>query len=145
MAFAIVLSALKIMFNINFFYIIIAGYLIALILMFVVPSIFTSLAFDSGGVASGPMTSAFVLPIMIEFASNTSNALDGFGLIGIVGMMPIIVLQILGLVYRIELVIKTKKEQKRSFTVSYSAELYSNIEALEIEHAKLMKEKVYEK
>ena len=145
MAFAIVISVLKIIFHINFFYIIMIGYLIALLLMFVVPSIFTSLAFDSGGVASGPMTSAFLLPVMIEVASNTSSSLDGFGLIGIVSMMPIIVLQVLGLVYKINLAVKTKKEQKRSFSIAYSAELYSNMHDLEIEHERLMKEKKYEK
>lgn len=142
MSLAILVSALKIIFNINFFYIIMIGYLIALLLMFFVPSIFTSLAFDSGGVSSGPMTSAFLLPIMIEFASYTSgNALSGFGLIGIVGMSPIIVIQVLGLVYQIDLSIKLKKEKKSAFKLSYSTEMYSNIEKLELEHRQKYGEK----
>ncbi len=109
--------------------------MIALLLMFFVPSIFTSLAFDSGGVASGPMTSAFLLPIMLEFATGSSgNALSGFGLIGIVGMSPIIVIQLLGLIYRIDLSIKTQKEKRMALKLSYSTEMYSNMTKLELEH-----------
>lgn len=141
MAVAILISALRILYHINFLYIIIGGYLCALVLMFVVPPIFTSLAFDSGGVASGPMTSAFLLPIMIGLASGTSNPLDGFGLIGIVSMSPIIVLQILGLVYRVELAIKTKKEHRMALKLTYSAEMYSNIQDLENEYNEMLKEK----
>ena len=122
MAFAILISALKIVYSINFFYISLIGYLIALVLMFVVPEMFTSLAFDSGGVASGPMTSAFILPIMISFAAQTSSAIDGFGLIGIVSMSPIIVLQLLGLVYRFELSHKSKLDKRFSVNLSYTME-----------------------
>ena len=117
----------------------------ALLLMFVVPSIFTSLAFDSGGVASGPMTSAFLLPIMLELALNSSNALNGFGLIGIVSMSPIVVLQILGLIYRVELAYKNKKEHRMALNYAYSSEMYSNMHDLELEHEKLMKEKKHER
>jgi hypothetical protein len=145
MAIAITLSALKIIFNINFFYIILIGYVIALALMFVVPEMFTGLAFDSGGVASGPMTSAFILPIMLEFAAQTSNSVNGFGLIGIVGMCPIIVLQILGLIYRFEILGKTKKQEKNALRISYSIDMYSNIEKLEAEYQKMKGEDVNEK
>ncbi len=141
MAFAILISALKILYNIDFFYIILIGYVIALLLMFVVPNMFTSLAFDSGGVASGPMTSAFLLPIMIELASQSADPLDGFGLIGIVAMSPIVVLQILGLVYRIEIAVKTRKEHKMAIRYAYSAEMYSNMYDLEAEHERIMEEK----
>jgi hypothetical protein len=141
MVLAILISALRILYHINFLYIIVGGYLLALALMFVVPPIFTSLAFDSGGVASGPMTSAFLLPIMIGLASGTTNPLDGFGLIGIVSMSPIIVLQILGLVYRVELVLKTKKEHKLALKLTYSAEMYSNIQDLENEYNEMLREK----
>jgi len=145
MAFAILISALKILFHINFLYIIVAGYVIALALMFIVPSIFTSLAFDSGGVASGPMTSAFVLPIMIGLASGTPNPLDAFGIIGIVSMSPIIVLQILGLVYKFELVYKERKEHRHALKLTYSAEMYSNMEDLENEYKEILREKKNER
>ena len=113
--------------------------------MFIVPNIFTSMAFDSGGVASGPMTSAFLLPIMLEMASSSVNAFDGFGLVGIVAMSPIVVIQILGLMYKFELFKKHKKMQKRNLQVLYSAETYSNIYDLEIEHNQIMKEKANER
>ncbi len=141
MAGAIMLSALKIIYSINIFYIILVGYLLALLLMFFVPDIFTNLAFDSGGVASGPMTSAFLLPIMIALALETSSAVEGFGLIGIVGMCPIVVIQLLGLFYRFNLIKAKRKDFKNALRVSYSADMYSNIEKLEAEYNKMMREK----
>lgn len=141
MALAILVSALKIVYSINFFYIILIGYAIALVLMFVVPEMFTSLAFDSGGVASGPMTSAFILPIMISLAAQTTSAVDGFGMIGIVSVSPIIVLQLLGLVYRFELKHKDKADHKYSVNLSYTMDMYSNMEALEEEYNRKYKEK----
>lgn len=145
MALALVVSALKIIFNINFFYIILCGYALAIVLMFFVPSIFTCLAFDSGGVASGPMTSAFILPIMLGIASASAGDLAGFGVIGIVGMCPIVVLQILGLVYKVEVYRKTRQEKKHALKLVYSTELYSNIDMLEKEYNQMLKEKNNEK
>ena len=141
MALAILVSALKIVYSINFFYIILIGYLVALVLMFIVPEMFTSLAFDSGGVASGPMTSAFILPIMISFATQTSSAVNGFGLIGIVSMSPIIVLQLLGLVYKFELKHKDKSDQRFSVNLSYTMDMYSNMTELEEAHKRKYGEK----
>lgn len=142
MAIAILLSALKIVYSINFFYIILIGYFIALVLMFVVPSIFTNLAFDSGGVASGPMTSAFILPIMIAFATEVAGgAVNGFGLIGIVSMCPIVILQILGLVYKVELVNKSQREKRNLINLAYTMDMYSNISALEEEDKELRRKK----
>ena len=145
MAIAILVAVLKIVYNINFFYIILVGYLVAIVLMFFVPSLFTGLAFDSGGVASGPMTSAFLLPIMIQFASGSSGALSGFGIIGIVSVSPIIVLQLLGFVYRIGLDKKAYIDKVRAIKVSYTADMYSNILALENEHKMLIRKKRNEK
>lgn len=145
MSLAILISVLRVMYHIDYFYIIAIGYAIAILLMFVVPNVFTGIAFDSGGVASGPMTSAFLLPIMIQLALNTSNVFDGFGLVGIVAMSPIIVIQILGLVYKCELFAKQKKLQRHNLQVRYSTEMYSNIYDLEIEHKKIMEEKLNEK
>lgn len=134
MALAILVTILKIVYSINFFYIIMVGYFIALVLMFFVPSLFTGLAFDSGGVASGPMTSAFLLPIMIEFASTRASSISGFGIIGIVALSPIIVLQILGFIYKIGLNKQSFKDKKRAIKVSYTFDMYSNIEMLENEY-----------
>lgn len=141
MAFAISISALKIVYSIKFEYIVLVGYLIAVVLMIFVPDIFTNLAFDSGGVASGPMTTAFLLPIMIAMAAQTTAAMDGFGLIGIVSMCPIVVLQIFGLAFKIKMHSKELASQRNAIRVSYSADMYSNIEKLEAEYNKMKKEK----
>ena len=83
------------------------GYAIALGLSFIVPPVFTSIAFDSGGVASGPMTATFLLP----FAMGACEALggdllkDAFGIVAMVAMTPLIIIQLIGLSYEI----KTRK------------------------------------
>lgn len=88
--------------GISIYWIIIPGYLIALLLTKFVPKIFIGIAFDSGGVASGPMTSTFLLPLCI----GVSEALDGnimadaFGVVALVALTPLIAVQIMGLIYR---------------------------------------------
>ena len=98
------LSMLRIATGISILYIIIPGYVIALALSFFVPKIFTGIAFDSGGVASGPMTATFLLPFAMgacqELGGNILS--DAFGTIGTVALVPLIVLQILGLIYKIK-------------------------------------------
>lgn len=131
MAVAIVLAVLKILFDINFFVIILIGYSIALILSFFVPSIFTNLAFDSGGVASGPMTTAVLLPIMLALASSSSNSIAGFGIIGIVAMTPIVVVQFLGFIYNVGVKKKLIIDRKHALSLSYTKDMYSNVERLE--------------
>ena len=85
------------------------GYAIALLLSFIVPPVFTSIAFDSGGVASGPMTATFLLP----FAMGACEALggniltDAFGIVAMVAMTPLIIIQLIGLSYEI----RTRKEK----------------------------------
>lgn len=81
------------------------GYAVCLGLMFLVPKIFVGMAFDSGGVASGPMTATFVLAYSQGAAESIESAdvlIDGFGIIAMVAMTPIISLQILGLIYKIK-------------------------------------------
>ena len=83
-------------------YLLIPGYAISLGLAFFVPSIFTGIAFDSGGVASGPMTATFLLP----FAMGSCSALggdvltDAFGIVAMVAMTPLVAIQCLGAVYQ---------------------------------------------
>lgn len=81
------------------------GYLIALSFMYIVPKLFIGIAFDAGGVASGPMTATFILAFAQGAAERISYAnvlIDGFGIIAMVAMTPIITLQILGLLYKIK-------------------------------------------
>ena len=68
------------------------------------PDVFTSIAFDSGGVASGPMTATFLLPFAVGVCSAIGGniAEDAFGVVAMVAMTPLIAIQILGLVYKIK-------------------------------------------
>ena len=95
---SICLSVIRIIFGFSILYYLIPGYLLSLGLSFFVPKIYTAIAFDSGGVASGPLTSTFILP----FAIGTCVALggnvlaDAFGVVAMVAMTPLITIQLLG-------------------------------------------------
>ena len=78
------------------------GYIISMILMIFCPEMFTGIAFDSGGVASGPLTSTFVLSFAIGAASAGSGSGDSFGVIALVAMMPLIAIQIMGIIFKIK-------------------------------------------
>ncbi len=109
--FAIALSVLRIVVGeIQLWHYLLPGYIIALGLTFVVPKLFVGIAFDAGGVATGPITTTFILAFINGAAHEHSTAsilIDGFGMIAMVALMPIITLQILGLLYRIK---SAKKE-----------------------------------
>lgn len=95
---SIALSIIRIIFDFSILYYLIPGYLISLGLSFFVPRMYTAIAFDSGGVASGPLTSTFILP----FAIGACMALGGnvlsnaFGVVAMVAMTPLITIQLLG-------------------------------------------------
>ncbi len=81
------------------------GYIIAITMMFFVPKLFVGIAFDSGGVASGPMTATFILAFAqgaAEAIEGASVMIDGFGVIAMVAMTPLIALQILGLIFKVK-------------------------------------------
>ncbi|MBR5547243.1 MAG: DUF1538 domain-containing protein [Clostridia bacterium] len=96
------LSMLRIISGIHILWLLVPGYLAAILLMFFVPPIFTSIAFDSGGVASGPMTATFLLPLAMGacIAVGGDVATDAFGVVAMVAMTPLITIQILGLVFK---------------------------------------------
>ena len=110
-AFAVSLSMLRIAIpGIQLWHYILPGFAISLFLTFFAPKIFVGIAFDSGGVASGPMTATFVLALSqgASDAMEHSNILiDSFGVIAMVAMTPIIALQVLGLIYKV----KSKKSE----------------------------------
>lgn len=89
------------------------GYALALALSFVVPDIFTSIAFDSGGVASGAMTSTFLMPLALGATSAVGGEImtDAFGVIAMVALLPPITVQILGLIYQLKLKIAAHEEK----------------------------------
>ncbi|MBU9726101.1 DUF1538 domain-containing protein [Diplocloster modestus] len=98
------LAMLRVLTGISIFWFIIPGYAIALGLSFFVPKIFTAIAFDSGGVASGPMTATFLLPFAMGACVRVGGNIvtDAFGVVAMVAMTPLITIQILGLIYRIQ-------------------------------------------
>jgi hypothetical protein len=102
MAAALGMAMLRILLGIHLLWILIPGYAIALALTFFVPRIFTGIAFDSGGVCSGPMTSTFLLPLAMGAAQGSGLSLmeNAFGIVAIIAMTPLVVIQILGLIYR---------------------------------------------
>lgn len=105
-ALAISFSVLRIIIpELQLWHFLVPGYAIALALTFFTPKIFVGMAFDAGGVASGPMAATFILAFTSGAASAVegANALsDGFGMIAMVAMMPIITIQILGTLFKIK-------------------------------------------
>ncbi len=101
---ALGLAALRIVAEIPILYILIPGYVIAILLSFFVPKIFVGISFDSGGVASGTMMSAFVLPLCIGACKALGGDImeDAFGCVALVAMAPIISIEICGLIYRLK-------------------------------------------
>ena len=97
---AIALSVIRIVFDFSLAYYIVPGYFISLALAMFVPPVYTAIAFDSGGVASGPMTSGFILPFAIGVCVGMQgeNAVlrDAFGVVALVAMTPLITIQLLG-------------------------------------------------
>lgn len=113
-------AMLRILLHIPILYILIPAYVLAIILMFFVPEMFTAIAFDSGGVASGAMTASFLLPLAQGacIAVGGDIATEGFGIVAMVAMTPLITIQILGLAYKSKL----KKLQKQQSEVSDNVE-----------------------
>ena len=110
---SILLSILRIIFDFSILYYLIPGYLISLALSIMVPKIYTAIAFDSGGVASGPLTSSFVLPFAIGFCSITQPEKlleDAFGIVAMVAMTPLITIQLLGFT---SIITKQRKRSSR--------------------------------
>ena len=109
-AISIGLAMLRVLLNIPIAWIVIPGYIIALVMSLFVPKLFVGIAFDSGGVASGPMTSTFLLPLCIGVcrALGGDPMTDAFGVVALVALTPLITIQIMGLVYKY----KTTKLQK---------------------------------
>lgn len=100
---AVSLAMAKTVFGISLAYILIPGYLIAFILAFVAGPTFTSIAFDSGGVATGPMTVTFIVSISIGAATimeGRDTIIHGFGLVSIVALAPIIAVLIFGIIFQ---------------------------------------------
>lgn len=99
---AVALAFMYVLFQVHILFFLVPLLLSSIIINFFIPKIFTALAFDSGGVASGTMAVAFVFPICIGLGSGIAGCTvsSGFGMIGIIATVPILAMQILGLVFK---------------------------------------------
>lgn len=125
------LAMVRVLTGISILWFLIPGYLIALVLTFFVSKIFTAIAFDSGGVASGPMTATFLLP----FAMGACEALggniitDAFGIVAMVAMTPLITIQIMGLIFKF----KEKKLRRETMLQQVvSLDTYGDMDIIEL-------------
>lgn len=109
-SFAVGLAMLRVLTGIPIYWILIPGYITALVMSFFVPHVFVGIAFDSGGVASGPMTSTFLLPLTMGACTALGGNVvtDAFGAVALVALAPLIAIQIMGLLYHH----KVKRELK---------------------------------
>ena len=105
------ISMLRVLTGFSLWYVLIPGYALSLLLAFFCPKLFTGIAFDSGGVASGTMTSTFILSFTLgaSQASCGNPAVDAFGVIALVAMTPLIAIQLLGMVFKLK-----QKRNRRS-------------------------------
>lgn len=104
------LAMLRVLTGISIQWFVVPGYIIALVLSRLVPDIFIGIAFDSGGVASGPMTSTFLLPLSIGVCEALGGNLmtDAFGVVALVALTPLIAIQLMGLVYKLKTAKRTQ-------------------------------------
>ena len=100
-AVAVALAMLRVLTGLSIYWVLIPGYAAALIMSRFVPPVFVGIAFDSGGVASGPMTSTFLLPLAMGACSAVGGNVvtDAFGIVALVALAPLIAIQIMGLLY----------------------------------------------
>lgn len=121
------ISMIRVLTGVSIMYFLLPGYGIALLLTLFVPKIFTAIAFDSGGVASGPMTATFLLPLAQGacLAVGGNVVTDAFGVVAMVAMTPLITLQILGLVYRIK---NSKSDKAQAPAAASVSQLYAELD-----------------
>ena len=101
---SVALAMLRVLTGMNIYFLLIPGYVIALVLTKFVPKVFVGIAFDSGGVASGPMTSTFLLPLAMGACTAIGGNVvtDAFGVVAMVAMAPLIAIQIMGALYNLK-------------------------------------------
>lgn len=125
------IAMLRVLTGIPIMWVLIPGYAIALLLTLFVPKIFTAIAFDSGGVASGPMTATFLLPLAqgacVAVGGNIMT--DAFGVVAMVAMTPLITIQIMGVVFRIK---ESQAHKKAAVGVDVSVAVSADMEIIEL-------------
>ncbi|MGI6733359.1 MAG: DUF1538 domain-containing protein [Anaerovoracaceae bacterium] len=130
-AISIAIAMARILFHISIWYAILPGYALALILTFFSPKVFTAIAFDSGGVASGPMTATFVLAFSMGACDAVGGNLltDAFGIVAMVAMTPLITIQILGVIYKLKLRYTEEEEDEALDLNAEEMEEYIELES----------------
>lgn len=110
-------------------WILIPGYVAALVLSRVVPKLFVGIAFDSGGVASGPMTSTFLLPLSLGACEVLGGNImtDAFGVVAMVALTPLIAVQIMGLAYQLKLN-RLEKQMQRAVVIPADSDVIVEFE-----------------
>ena len=131
-AISIGLAMTRVLTGVSILWYMIPGYGIAIALSFFVPKIFTAIAFDSGGVASGPMTATFLLPFAMGACQAGGGNLvrDAFGVVAMVAMTPLITIQILGFVYQLQS--KAGKTAGKEAVAASGLELYGDYDVIEL-------------
>ena len=124
------IAMIRVLAGISILWILIPGYTIALVISFFVPKIYTAIAFDSGGVASGPMTAAFLLPLAqgacVALGGNIVT--DAFGVVAMVAMTPLITIQVMGLYSKLA----EKKKTAAVPTPAYAFDLLDDDAIIEL-------------
>ena len=124
------IAMIRVLTGISILWILIPGYTIALVISFFVPKIYTAIAFDSGGVASGPMTAAFLLPLAqgacVALGGNIVT--DAFGVVAMVAMTPLITIQVMGLYSKLA----EKKKTAAVPTPAYAFDLLDDDAIIEL-------------
>ena len=124
---SIALSMIRIIFDFSILYYVIPGYILSLGISFFVPRLYTVIAFDSGGVASGPLTSSFILPLAIGVCSVLQGEkkvlVDAFGIVAMVAMTPLITIQLLGFRERIDYLVKKNIRTKKILNAEDDAQI----------------------
>ena len=132
-AFSVGFAMLRVLTGISILWFLIPGYAVALILTFFVPKIFTAIAFDSGGVASGPMTATFLLSFAMGACETVGGNIitDAFGIVAMVAMTPLITIQILGMVFKLK---ESRLHRGAAVAKDVTAELvnYGDMEIIEL-------------
>lgn len=123
------LAMVRVLTGLPILYFLLPGYAVALGLSFFVPRTFTAIAFDSGGVASGPLTATFMLPLALGACTALGGNVmtDAFGLVALVAMMPLITVQVMGGIYVLKSRTKTDAPVLPSFGENEIIELWEAV------------------
>lgn len=129
---SLALAMVRVLTGISVMYFLVPGYVLALGLSFFTPKIFTAIAFDSGGVASGPMTATFLLPFAMGACEAIGGAgrivTDAFGVVAMVAMTPLVTIQLLGVAYKL----RKKKEQQARALIQDRIKGYTDEDIIEL-------------